>query len=88
MTTQSDTPRTDALLARMNCERDQGQAFSHFKIRKNAVLDLARDLERENARMRDALSEILAELDNREPPQGHIFKDTGGMLLARAALGQ
>lgn len=33
-----------------------------------------------------ALEEVLAELDEREPPQGSIFCDTGGMLLARAAI--
>ena len=33
-----------------------------------------------------ALQELIAELDNREPPQGHIFRDTGGMILAREAI--
>ena len=33
-----------------------------------------------------ALEEVIAELDNREPPQGHIYRDTGGMILARDAI--
>jgi hypothetical protein len=33
-----------------------------------------------------ALSEVMAELDAREAPQGAIYRDTGGMMLARAAL--
>ena len=33
-----------------------------------------------------ALAELVAELDNREAPQGSIYRDTGGMMLARAAI--
>jgi len=36
--------------------------------------------------LRDALEDILAELDSRTPPQGAIYRDTGGMALARTAL--
>ena len=34
----------------------------------------------------EALDELLAELDSREPPQGCIYRDTGGMELARSAI--
>jgi hypothetical protein len=39
-----------------------------------------------NADLLAALQEVMAELDNREAPQGSIYRDTGGMMLARAAL--
>ena len=39
-----------------------------------------------NAELITALEEVMAELDGREPPQGAIYRDTGGMELARAAL--
>ena len=35
-----------------------------------------------------ALREIVAEQDARTPPQGAIYRDTGGLLLARAAIAQ
>lgn len=33
-----------------------------------------------------ALREMLAELDGRIAPHGYIYRDTGGMILARAAI--
>lgn len=38
--------------------------------------------------MLEALREIVAEQDARTPPQGTIYRDTGGLLLARAAIAQ
>ena len=38
--------------------------------------------------MLEALREIVAEQDARTPSQGTIYRDTGGMILARAAIAQ
>jgi hypothetical protein len=39
-------------------------------------------------KMLEALREIVAEQDARTPSQGTIYRDTGGMILARAAIAQ
>jgi hypothetical protein len=61
----------------------QSTDFEVHPIGTGAELARLHDQARELA---EALGEILAELDDREPPQGSIYRDTGGMIYARTVL--
>jgi hypothetical protein len=69
---QSETPRTDAVIDR--------SPYSYCDLDRKPLCDLARNLELENARLRAALSELVAERDN------EFHHDTEGFNMARAAL--
>lgn len=51
-----------------------------------AAREMIRIYREDRAALLDALREVMAELDGRIAPHGYIYRDTGGMILARAAI--
>jgi regulator of replication initiation timing len=58
------------------------------KLMLEGAAEREETLRAENQRLREALAELVAEQDARDVPQGSSgYPDTGGLILARAALG-
>lgn len=87
----SDTPRTDALAKRFRESWNQFAYRSDEDFAKQCrntddAVTLARDLERENARLREALTLLLREVEESGNDAAQDFGWPKSVLDARAAL--